>query len=72
MNAMFDQTLIGRKFYTHDAKTVYTCRGIYVQPESYPIVVGEYPDPTYKVNRLATHKLNDCKFTDFVAAPTAP
>lgn len=65
-----DPSLIGRKFYTHDSKTVYTLRGIYVQPESRPLLIGEYADPTYKVNRMATHKMEDAKFTDFV--PTAP
>lgn len=67
-----DTTLLGRKFYTVDPKTVYTCRGIYVQPDSYPILIGEYADPAYKCNRLATVKVGDAKFTDFVAAPTAP
>ena len=65
-----DQTLLGRKFYSHDTKTVYTCRGMYVQPDSYPIIIGELADPTYKCNRLTTHKLADVKFTDFV--PTTP
>lgn len=66
---IIDQTLIGRQYYTHDAKTVYTCRGIYIQPESRPVLIGEYPDPTYKVNRITTHKLEDAKFTDFVPVP---
>ena len=70
---IIDQTLIGRKYYSHDPKTVYICRGVYVQPDSYPILIGEYPDPTYKCNRLATHKLADVKFADFVpVAPPAP
>ena len=69
---VIDPTLLGRKFYTHDQKTTYTCRGVIVSGTT--LLIGEYPDPTYKCNRLATHKLSDAKFTDFVPAttPTAP
>ena len=67
---VIDPTLLGRKFYTVDPKTVYTCRGVIVSGTT--LLLGEYPDPTYKCNRLATLKLSDCKFTDYVAAPTAP
>ena len=67
---VIDQTLLGRKFYTVDPKTVYTCRGFIVSGTN--LIIGEYPDPTYKVNRLATVKLSDAKFTDFVPSPTAP
>ena len=57
-----DQTLIGRKYHTHTATTKYTVRGVYVQPESKPIVIGEYEDAQAKVNRITTHQLADCKF----------
>ena len=62
-----DPTLIGRKFYSHDPNTVYICRGIYVQPDSYPILIGELIDGTY--SRLTTHKLTDVKFP---VTPPAP
>jgi len=63
--------LIGRKYYTHDIKTTYTAIGYGQNDTSF--LVGEYPDPQYKCNRVTTHKLSDCKFTDFVpAAPTPP
>lgn len=64
--------LIGRQYYTHDQKTTYTAIG-YAENETL-LIIGEYPDPTYKCNRLATHKLSDCKFLDFVpvAPPPAP
>lgn len=57
-----DPTLIGRQYHTHTATTKYTVRGIYVQPESKPIILGEYSDPQAKVNRLTTHRIEDCKF----------
>lgn len=62
-----DPTLLGRKFYTVDPKTVYTCRGVIVSGTT--LLLGEYADPTYKCNRLATLKLSDAKFTDFTPAP---
>lgn len=63
---------VGRKYYTNDQKNTYTAIG-YGQNNTC-FVVGEYADPTYKCNRMATHKLSDCKFLDFVpaAAPTPP
>ena len=64
---VIDQTLLGRKFITHDAKTVYTCRGVIISGTV--LLLGEYPDATYKCNRLATHKLTDARFNDFVAVP---
>ena len=64
---VIDPTLLGRKFYTVDPKTVYICRGVVISGTL--LVIGEYPDPTYKCNRLATHKLTDCKFTDYVPVP---
>ena len=67
---VIDQTLLGRKFYTVDPKTVYTCRGFIVSGTN--LVIGEFADPTNKCNRLATHKLSDAKFIDFVPTPTAP
>ena len=57
---VIDQTLLGRKFYTVDPKTVYTCRGVIIHGT--PLVIGEYDDPQGKCTRLATHKLTDCKF----------
>jgi hypothetical protein len=65
---VIDPTLLGRKFYVMDPKIVYTCRGFIVSGTN--LVIGEYADPTYKCNRLATHKLSDAKFTDYV--PTTP
>ena len=68
--------LLGRKFYVHDSKIIYTAIG-YGQNET-AFIVGEYPDPGYlaKYNRLVTHKLTDCKFTDFVpsavSSPSPP
>lgn len=59
---VIDQTLIGRKYHTHTATTKYTVRGMYVQPDSKPILLGEYEDPQAKVNRIATHRIEDCKF----------
>ena len=67
---VIDQTLLGRKFYTVDPKTVYTCRGFVVSGTN--LIIGEYADPAAKCNRLATVKLSDAKFTDFVPTPTAP
>jgi hypothetical protein len=67
---VIDPTLLGRKFYTHDIKTVYICRGVIISGTT--LLLGEYPDATYKCNRLATHKLSDVKFTDFVPASTPP
>ena len=70
---IIDQTLIGRQFSTHSPTTKYTVRGIYVQPDSKPILIGEYSDPQAKVNRLTTHKIEDCKFDLTPAsAPTPP
>ncbi len=64
-----DENLLGRQYYTHDAKTTYVCRGVIVQGTI--LLLGEYGDPTYKCNRLATHKISDAKFTDYVPAPAA-
>lgn len=74
---IIDPTLIGRKYKTSTGNQEYTLRGVYVQDDARPFVIGEYPDPTYKCNRFTTHKLNDCLFTDYVAptpspTPTAP
>ena len=65
-----DPSLIGRKFYTDDSKKVYTCRGVVISGTI--LVIGEFPDPTAKINRLATHKLTDVKFTDFIPFPGPP
>lgn len=62
--------LIGRKYYTHDQKTQYTAIG-YGQNDT-TFIVGEFPDPTYKCNRVTTHKLADVKFLDFVPTPAVP
>ena len=64
-----DPILLGRKFYTVDPKIVYTCRGVIVSGTN--LLLGEYPDPIHKCNRLVTLKLSDCKLIDFVPAPTA-
>jgi hypothetical protein len=67
---VIDQTLIGRQYHTHTTTTRYTVRGVYVLPEQKPIILGEYPDPQAKVNRLTTHRIEDCKFDlDPAAAP---
>ena len=65
---VIDPTLLGRKFYTVDAKTIYTCRGFVVHGT--PLIIGEYLDSTGKVTRLATHKLDSAKFIDNV--PSTP
>ena len=57
-----DPTLIGRKFYSADPKTVYTCRGVVISGAV--LVIGELPDGTY--SRLTLHKLTEIKF------PTTP
>lgn len=59
---LFDQTLIGRQYFTHTATTKYTVRGIYVLPEQKPIILGEYEDVPNKVTRLTTHRIEDCQF----------
>jgi hypothetical protein len=61
--------LVGRTYYTHDIKTTYTAIG-YGQNDT-TFIVGEFPDPTYKCQRITTHKLSECKFTDFKPAPAA-
>ena len=65
---IIDPTLIGRKYYTSDPKTVYTIRGIYVNPNSLPIVIGELDsfapigsNPTAPISLLATTKLSDVR-----------
>jgi hypothetical protein len=63
-----DPTLIGRKFYTVDAKTVYTCRGVLIMGTA--LLIGEYNDPQAKCSRLATCKLADCKFPDVPGTPS--
>ena len=67
---VIDPTLLGRKFYTVDAKTIYTVRGVVISGTI--LVIGEYLDTTGKVTRLATHKLTDVKFTDNVPATLVP
>jgi hypothetical protein len=67
---VIDPTLLGRKFYTVDAKTIYTVRGVVVHGTI--LVIGEYLDSTGKISKLATHKLTDVKFTDSVLTTTNP
>lgn len=59
---VLDPTLIGRQYFTHTTTTRYTVRGVYVQPDSKPIILGEYNDPQKKLNRLTTHRIEDCNF----------
>ena len=55
-----DPTLIGRKYYTLDPKTVYTLRGAYVKPDSGVIVIGEFhPSNTSNETKIVTHKITD-------------
>ena len=65
-----DNSLMGRKFYTVDAKTIYTVRGVVISGTI--LVIGEYLDSTGKISKLATHKLTDVKFTDSVLTTTNP
>ena len=67
---VIDPALLGRKFYTVDAKTIYTCRGVVISGTI--LVIGEYLDSTGKISKLATHKLTDVKFTDNVPVTAAP
>jgi hypothetical protein len=67
---VIDPTLLGRKFYTVDAKTIYTVRGVVISGTI--LVIGEYLDSTGKISKLATHKLTDVKFTDSVLTTTNP
>ena len=57
-----DPNFIGRKYYTHDPKTIYTVRGVYAQTTGKPIVIGEFPSDPNTVNsptKLVTHQLTD-------------
>ena len=59
---IFDQSLLGRKYFTLDPKTTYTLRGIYVQPNSKPIVMGEFTSAqnTFgSTTKLVTHQLSE-------------
>lgn len=59
-----DDNLIGRKYITTDPNVTYTIRGIYVQPNTRPIVIGEYAlDPTDVSSKtgLVTHQLAEIK-----------
>lgn len=66
---IIDPTIIGRKYYTLDPKTVYTLRGIYGEPGARPIIIGEFEtstpigtNPNAPTTRLVTHKLSDITF----------
>jgi hypothetical protein len=63
---VIDPSLLGRKYYTVDPSTVYACRGVIVSGTT--LLIGEYHDSASKCNRLATHKLTDCRFI----VPTVP
>ena len=59
-----DPNLIGRKYITHDPKTIYTLRGVYVQPNSKPIIMGEFatdPNTVNSATQLVTHQLSEVK-----------
>jgi hypothetical protein len=61
---LIDQNLIGRKYTTHDPKSIYTLRGVYVQPNSKPIVMGEITDDPNNVSstsHLVTHQLSEVR-----------
>lgn len=62
---LFDENLLGRKYWTHTDKTTYIIRGIYVMPNQKPIVIGEYEDTQNKVTRFTTHRMEDVKFDVF-------
>ena len=64
---IIDPTIIGRKFYTHDPNTTYTCVGAYVKPDSGVILMGEFSaNPQAQtpntISRIATCKLADATF----------
>lgn len=53
-----DESLIGRTYYTHDRKTIYTIRGFAITGTI--VVLGEFcPDPTTFDTKLTTHKVTD-------------
>jgi hypothetical protein len=63
---LIDPTLTGRKYYTSDPHTVYTLRGIYVNPGSLPIVIAEMDSaapagirPAAPITLLVTHQLKE-------------
>jgi hypothetical protein len=61
---IIDQSLLGRKYTTNDPNTVYTLRGIYVQPNTRPIVMGEIADDPKAINstsHLVTHQLSEVR-----------
>ncbi len=55
---IIDPTLIGRKYYIHDANTQYTIKGI-ADGTGTVILIGEYTDG--KNIRLITTKVTDAK-----------
>ena len=58
---LIDQSLLGRKYFTHDPKSVYVIRGILLNGTL--LILGEFtPAPastTPPTNGLVTHKITD-------------